>query len=273
MKRKLFILSDATGDTAEKVVRAALKQFDSSDVIAEIYPRVRAESAIEDLVERAADEGALLIHTTVNPRQRELLQRLCKDAGLDDVDLIGTLMGKLATFLELEAKHEPGGLHEVNDEYFRRIEAVEFAVKNDDGQHPRNLHKADIVLVGISRTSKTPLSTYLAQRGFKTANVPLVMGIEPPPELFRVDQRRVFALRIDPETLFRIRQRRLESLGMPADTAYGMRDHIQQETGYAEKLFSDNAHWPIIDVTHKAIEESAGELLTLRKQRMAPPEE
>ncbi len=271
MKRKLFILSDATGDTAEQVVRAALKQFDTSEVHLEVFPRVRAETEIEDLVERAANEDALLVHTTVNPRQRELLQRLCADAGLDDVDLIGTLMGKLATFLELEAKAEPGGLHEVNDEYFRRIEAVEFAVKNDDGQHPRNLHKAAIVLVGISRTSKTPLSTYLAQRGYKTANVPLVMGIEPPPELFRVDQRKVFGLRIDAEALFRIRQRRLESLGMPADTAYGMRDHIESELNYAERLFGANPNWPCIDVTHKAIEEIAGELLAHRKRRMAEP--
>ncbi len=267
MKRKVFILSDATGDTAEKVVRAAFKQFDTSQVVLEIYPRVRDEFEIEELVERAADEGALLVHTTVNPRQRELLQRLCGDAGLDDVDLIGTLMGKLATFLELEARHEPGGLHQVNDEYFKRIEAVEFAVKNDDGQHPRNLHKAGIVLVGISRTSKTPLSTYLAQRGHKTANVPLVMGIEPPSELFQIDQGKICALRINAEALFRIRQRRLQSLGMPADTAYGMRDHITEESAYADRLFAENPHWPLIDVTDKAIEETAGEVLSMLKQR------
>ena len=267
MKRKVFILSDATGDTAEKVVRAAFKQYDTSQVVLEIYPRVRAELEIEELVERAADEGALLVHTTVNPRQRELLHRLCTDAGLDDVDLIGTLMGKLATFLELEALHQPGGLHQVNDEYFKRIEAVEFAVKNDDGQHPRNLHKADIVLVGISRTSKTPLSTYLAQRGHKTANVPLVMGIEPPLELFQIDQRKICALRINAEALFRIRQRRLQSLGMPADTAYGMRDHITEESSYADRLFAENPQWPLVDVTDKAIEETAGEVLSMLKQR------
>ncbi len=155
----------------------------------------------------------------------------------------------------------------MNDDYFRRIEAVEFSVKNDDGQHPRNLAKADIVLVGISRTSKTPLSTYLAQRGYKTANVPIVMGIEPPAELFKVDQSRVFVLRIDDEALFRIRQRRLQSLGMPADTAYGMRDHIREEIAYAQRLYDANPHWPVIDITYKAIEESAAELLALRKGR------
>lgn len=267
MKRKVFILSDATGDTAEKVVGAALKQFEAPGVEIEIFPRVRSKAEIEDIVDRAAAVEALLVHTTVNPEHREHLQRRCADADVDDVDLIGTLMGKLASFLHLEAKAQPGGLHLVNDEYFRRIEAVEFAVKNDDGQHPRNLRKADIVLVGISRTSKTPLSTYLAQRGHKVANVPIVMGIEPPPELFRVDQDKVFALSINPEALFRIRQARLQTLGMPADTAYGMRDHIEKEIEYAQQLFDANPHWPLLDVTDKAIEETAAELLAQKKER------
>ncbi|MCA9526946.1 MAG: kinase/pyrophosphorylase, partial [Myxococcales bacterium] len=149
-----------------------------------------------------------------------------------------------------------------------RIEAVEFAVRNDDGQHPRNLRKADIVLVGISRTSKTPLSTYLAQRGYKVANVPLVLGIELPAELKKIDSVRIFGLAIDPDALFRIRQARLQTLGMPADTAYGMRDHIDKEMEYARQVFDAHPDWPVIDVTDKAIEETAAELLALRKQRL-----
>ncbi len=272
MKRKVFILSDSTGDTAEKVVSAALKQFDTPGVEVIIFPRVREEQEIEALVERAANSRALLVHTTVNPRHRELLQTLCSDAGLEDVDLIGTLMGKLGSFLELEPKQLPGGLHAVNDDYFRRIDAVEFAVKNDDGQHPRNLRKASIVLVGISRTSKTPLSTYLAQRGHKVANVPLVMGIQPPDELFAVDQDRVYALTIQAKALFRIRQARLQSLGMPSDTAYGMHDHIGDEIGYAEAIFEANPRWPVLDVTDKAIEETAAELLSIDARRRAEAE-
>ena len=208
MKSKIYILSDATGDTAQKVVEAALKQFAGSEAVLAVVPQVRADDVIEDLVEVAAGEEALVVHTLVDPRKRELLQRLCGDAGVDDIDLIGPLVAKLGAHLALEASARPGGLYTVNDEYFRRIEAVEFAVKNDDGQHPRNLRKADIVLVGISRTSKTPLSTYLAQRGHKVANVPLVMGIEPPSELFGIDQSKVFGLSIRPEALFRIRQAR-----------------------------------------------------------------
>jgi regulator of PEP synthase PpsR (kinase-PPPase family) len=265
--KKIFILSDSTGDTAEKVVRAALAQFDANLATVQIFPRVRAEKEIEDLVERAADEAALLLHTNVNPEHRDLLDRLCTEANVEHVDLIGTLMGTLSIFMNAQPRGVPGGMYKVNDDYFRRIEAVEFAVKNDDGQHPRNLARSDIVLVGISRTSKTPLSTYLAQRGFKCANVPIVKGIEPPTELFAVDQDKIFGLQIASEALFRIRQARLQQLGMPADTAYGMKDHIQREIDYAQQIFDANPHWPVLDVTDKAIEETAATMLSIRAQR------
>ncbi len=269
MKRKVFIVSDATGTTAEKVVAAAVRQFSGANIAAEIYPRIRTEQALEDIVERAAEEGALVVHTIVDHDQRELLQRHCADAGLTDVDLIGPLVGALGAYVSADPHAQPGGEHPVDDEYYRRIEAVEFAVRNDDGQHPRNLRKADIVLVGISRTSKTPLSTYLAQRGYKVANVPIVLGIELPGELFKVDQRKVVGLSIKPAALARIRQARLQSLGMPADTAYGMQDHIRKELEYARQIFAGNPQWPVLDVTDRAIEETAAELLALRNQRMA----
>lgn len=265
--RTVFIVSDATGATAEKVVGACLKQFDAESVRLETFSHVRREHAIEELVDRAVEEKALVAHTMVSERHRAMLQQLCADAGVVDVDLIGPLMREMGSHLDHAARMQPGGSHVVDAEYFRRIEAVEFAVKNDDGQHPRNLHKADIVLVGISRTSKTPLSTYLAQRGYKVANVPLVMGIEPPGELARIEQDRIFGLAIQADALFRIRQARLQTLGMPADTAYGMRDHIEQEIDYARQIFGQNPSWPVIDVTDRAIEETAAELLAIRKQR------
>lgn len=267
MQRKVFILSDSTGDTAEKVVAAAMRQFDSPGVSIEVFPKVRSEEDIEDIIERAADLDALLVHTIVSPDHRELLQRLCEDTGVAHVDLLGPLVCQLQRLLERDALEEPGGLHKVNTEYFLRIEAVDFAVKNDDGQHPRNLRKADIVLVGISRTSKTPLSTYLARRGHKVANVPIVMGIEPPKALFDIDQSKIFALDILPQALFRIRQARLQSLGMPPDTAYGMREHIAAEIEYASQLYRSNADWPVLDVTDKAIEETAAEILDIMGRR------
>ena len=264
MKSRVFIISDATGDTAQKVVSAALKQFDAL-VSVEIFPQVRSEEDIEEIVDRAVNEDALLVHTVVNPSHRQFFETLCTNAGVNAVDLMGALITKLSNFLEREAHSQPGGLHAVDAEYFRRIEAVEFAVTNDDGQHPRNLHKADIVLVGISRTSKTPLSTYLAQRGYKVANIPLVLGIEPPAELFEIDQSKVFALSIDTVALFRIRQARLQSLGMPSDTSYGMREHIEKESRYARQFFDSHPHWPVINITDRAIEETAAELLAIRK--------
>ena len=267
MNSKIYIVSDATGDTAQKVVDAALKQFAGSTTEIEVVPQVRSEEAIEDLVERAAEHDALVVHTLVGPSQRQSLQRLCREADVDDLDLIGPLMGKLAAFLGIKASEMPGGLHTIDEHYFHRIAAVEFAVNSDDGQNPRNLRRADIVLVGISRTSKTPLSTYLAQRGHKVANVPLVMGIEPPTELFGIDQDKIYGLQIQSDALFRIRQARLQALGMPADTAYGVRDHIEKEIAYSRGIFEANPHWPVIDVTDRAIEETAGELLAIKHRR------
>jgi len=267
MNSKIYIVSDATGDTAQKVVDATLRQFAGNTTATEVVPRVRTEAAIEDLVERAEAESALVVHTLVDPVQRGFLQKRCREADVDDIDLIGPLMSKLAGYLGLEARALPGLAHPIDAEYFHRIAAVEFTVASDDGQNPRNLRRADIVLVGISRTSKTPLSTYLAQRGHKVANVPLVMGIEPPPEVFTIDQDKVYGLSIQPEALFRIRQARLQALGMPADTAYGVRDHIDKEIGYARSIFEANPHWPVIDVTNRAIEETAGELLAIKHGR------
>ena len=162
----------------------------------------------------------------------------------------------------------PGLLYTLGEEYFRRIEAVEFAVKNDDGAEPRNLPKAEIVLVGISRTSKTPLSTFLAQKGHRVANVPLVLGVEPPDELDEVDDDRVYGLIIRPDSLMRIRQARLTHLGMPQDSSYGARQHIEEEIAYSREIFRAHPNWPIIDVTNRAIEETAADILRLYRDRV-----
>ena len=267
MSQNILIISDATGDTAQKLLGAALRQFDAPDVLVDIHTRVRTEESIEEILERAADSDSLVLHSIVKVEHRSFLKALCGELQLIEIDTIGPLVNQLSLMLHSEAVAQPGRQHQVDANYFRRIEAVEFAVKNDDGQHPRNLAKADVVLVGISRTSKTPLSTYLAQRGLKVANVPLVMGIEPPSELFRIDQSRIFGLSIRSEALFRIRQARLHVLGMPADTTYGMREHISSELNYATQFFEANPHWPVIDVTDRAIEETAAELLSLIREQ------
>jgi regulator of PEP synthase PpsR (kinase-PPPase family) len=267
--RLVFVLSDATGETAEKVVRAALLQFANVPVQVRMYTRVRLEAEMRSIISRARQTHALVVFTVVSTAHRELLRRLCDEENVDAVDLIGALMTKLSSFLGAQPKGVPGLLHALGDEYFRRVEAVEFTVRNDDGREPRNLPKADLVLVGISRTSKTPLSTFLAQKGLKVANVPLVLGIEPPVELFQIDQEKIFGLTIKPDALLQIRQARLRHLGMPPDTSYGQRDHIAQEIAFAQALFRDHAAWPVIDITGKAVEETAADILRLKKDRDA----
>jgi hypothetical protein len=265
--RTVVVISDATGDTAERVVRAALLQFNVPCNV-RLYSQVRLESEVEKIVERAADLKALVVFTLVNPAERELLWKLCDRMNVDAVDLIGSLMGKMASFLSAQPSGVPGLLHTISEDYYRRIEAVEFAVKNDDGAEPRNLPKADLVLVGISRTSKTPLTMFLAmQKGLRVANVPLVLGVEPPAELDQVDPNKVYGLTIQAESLMRIRQARLAHLGMPPDSSYGMRDHIQKESAYAQEIFRRHPDWPIIDVTAKAIEETAADILRIQQRR------
>ena len=161
----------------------------------------------------------------------------------------------------------PSGMLPLTEEYFRRIEAVEFAVKSDDGKEPRNFKKADLVLAGVSRTSKTPLSTLLAQRGLKVANQPIVLGVALPPELEEAAQDRVVGLTIELEQLVEIRKARLKQLGMPMDASYGLREQVKQELDYARQIFADHPGWPVIDVTGRAIEETAVIILESLKER------
>jgi regulator of PEP synthase PpsR (kinase-PPPase family) len=265
--KTVIVISDATGETAERMVRAATLQFGDVPVNIRTFSRVRLESEVEKIIERAAELHALVVFTVVNGEERDLLWKLVERHNVEAVDLIGALIGKLASYLGSKPSGVPGLLHTMSEEYFRRIEAVEFAVKNDDGAEPRNLPKADMVLVGISRTSKTPLSTYLAQRGLKVANVPVVLGIDPPPELGQVPDNKIFGLVIQPESLMKIRQARLKHLGMPQDSSYGTRAHIENEMGFARELFRKHPNWPVIDVTNRAVEETAADILRLYRER------
>ncbi len=265
--KTVIVISDATGETAERMVRAATLQFSDTPVSIRTYSRVRLEAEVERIIERAAELRALVVFTMVNQDARELLLDQIERHNVEAIDLIGALIGKLAGFLQATPSGVPGLLHRLSDDYFRRMEAVEFAVKNDDGAEPRNLPKADLVLVGISRTSKTPLSTYLAQRGLKVANVPLVLGIEPPKELGEVEDDKVYGLIISADTLMRIRQARLKHLGMPSDSSYGARAHIENEINYSRGIFRAHPRWPVIDVTNKAVEETAADILRLYQER------
>jgi hypothetical protein len=261
--RRIDILSDSTGETAEKVVRAAMLQFPHSGAHIRLHTRVRTKEAARPVLEAAAKDGALVVFTVVSPELREYIHQQSYEMKIEALDLIG----KLSTFLDRQPINMPSGMLPLTEEYFRRIEAVEFAVKSDDGKEPRNFKKADLVLAGVSRTSKTPLSTLLAQRGLKVANQPIVLGVPLPPELEEAAQDRVVGLTIEIEQLVEIRKARLKQLGMPMDASYGLREQVKQELDYARQIFADHPGWPVIDVTGRAIEETAVIILESLKER------
>ncbi len=260
----IFLLSDATGETAEKTVAAALTQFRDKDLRVRRISNVRTKHQVYEALDEALKHQALIVYTIVNRDLAQLIHDECDSLGLPSIDLITPLLMRLSEFVGVSPKEMPGLLHGVNEVYFSRIEAVEFTVKHDDGQEPRNLHKADIVLAGVSRTSKTPLSIYLAHKGWKVANVPLVPGIDPPAELLAVDPARVAGLVIDPQRLMELRASRLRNLGQDSRSAYADYENIHQEIQDAKRFFR-RRKWVIIDVTGKAVEETANEVLVKLK--------
>jgi len=269
-RRSIYVISDSTGETGAKVVQAALLQFRHEQVRLRIFSNVRDAAALAETVDRAAAEGALVVYTLVRAERRAALHDRAVQYGVQAVDLMGPLMSRVGRWLGEKPLSTPGLLHKLDEEYFRRIEALEFAVKNDDGQLPKNFLVADMVLVGVSRTSKTPVSTTLAQRGYKVANLPLVYGVHPPAEIDQVDPQRVFGLTIAPPLLHQIRQTRLRHLGA-GETAYADLQQIQRELAWARDFFRAHPGWTILDVSRRAVEETASEILSCYTERFGSP--
>ncbi len=267
--KRVFILADGTGETAEKVAWAALTQFRSIEVETRAFTRVRSKLEIREIMERAASESAFVVYTVIDPEHRDHIQRLSEELRVEVADLMGWLIVRLGAYLSAKPLLAPGIQHQLDDDYFRRVEAVEFAVKNDDGQAPHNLDRADMVLIGLSRTCKTPLSMYLAHKGIKVANIPLVPDIPPPPELFQIDQEKVYALIIDLNSLARVRSERLKHLGLPPDAEYAAREHIARELRWCRELYARHPTWPVIDTSGRAVEETAAEMMRIKGERDA----
>jgi hypothetical protein len=265
--KQVFILADGTGETAGKVCSAALTQFRGIEVETKLYTRVRSKIEIREIMERAAKAGAFVVYTVIDPEHRDHIQRLAEELQVEVADLIGALVARFSGFLNAVPLLTPGIQHQLDEDYFRRVEAVEFAVKNDDGQAPHNLHRADMVLIGLSRTCKTPLSMYLAHKGIRVANVPLVPDIPPPPELFQIDQERVYALIIDLNSLARVRSERLKHLGLPPDAEYAQREHIARELRWCREFYARHPTWPVIDTSGRAVEETAAEMMRIKTER------
>jgi len=264
----VFVVSDGTGETVENTVRATLKQFDDSRVKVTRYKNIRNREQAEAIIEEAERKNAVLIFTVVSDEVRNALKTAPERHKVKAIDLFGPMIDIFVEHLGTPSKSEPGLLHQVNEAYFRRIEAMEFTVKHDDGSNVENLNRSDIVLVGVSRTSKTPLSIYLSHKGFKVANVPLVKGIEPPQSLFQVDQTKIIALTINPEHLAKIRRERLVRMGRDPAGDYASIQHIHEEIEWARSLFARNRRWPVFDVTNKALEETASEIEKIVNSKM-----
>ncbi len=275
--KKVYIISDGTGETAAQMVKAAMIQFakDKSSPDQEIYfsrhKNVRQKSQIEAICEEAADSGALIIYTIVSPEIRTALAETAKDRGVRCVDLIGPLLAGLAGHFGYAPKSIAGLLHNVNEAYFHRIDAMEYTIGHDDGRDLSRLGEADLVILGISRTSKTPLSMYLSQQGWKVVNIPIIYGFAIPPELQTIDQRKVVGLTIDPENLTTIRRNRLSRLGQNRGGEYADPDKVNEEIAYADEIFKKNRKWAIFNVTGKALEETAAEIIRLMASRRLTP--
>ncbi|MBE3563029.1 MAG: kinase/pyrophosphorylase [Hydrogenibacillus schlegelii] len=263
-KTVIYVLSDSLGETAEYAVRAAVSQFDYDTIDIRRIPFVDDISTLDEVLVSAKENEALIVYTLVVPELSAYLREKSAALGLEAIDLMTPLLERIARRTGQRPKHKPGLVHKLDEDYFKRVEAIEFAVKYDDGKDPRGILRADIVLIGVSRTSKTPLSMYLAHRRIKVANVPLVPEVAPPKELFQVSANRIIGLTIHPEALHQIRTERLKSLGLGLSASYARMERILEELEYAENLMK-RLGCPVIDVTNKAVEETASLILQMIK--------
>jgi regulator of PEP synthase PpsR (kinase-PPPase family) len=263
---ELHVVSDATGETAARLVQALEAQFPEQEFVEIRHPRVESEDDLHLAVNRMRGRRAVVVYTLVQPQLREAMRTLCRRARLHYCDLLGHPIDAVARVSGQTAKMTPGSRPPLNSAYFKRMEAIEFAVRYDDGV-PQGLYDADVVLVGVSRTSKTPLSIYLGYLGHKVANVPVVKGIEPPPALFEVDQAKVVGLTIDPNRLAEIRRARVRAMGAPArHRQYAELAEIYDELEQANKLHR-RLGCPVIDISELSIEETAHRILRVVEER------
>jgi [pyruvate, water dikinase]-phosphate phosphotransferase / [pyruvate, water dikinase] kinase len=256
-KEVVYVVSDSVGETAEFVVKAVATQFNGGQVDIRRHSYAENKEDIEEVIRIAMQSNSVIAYTLVIPQLKEYLDQRANEEGIMAVDLLNPLMDAFKKRFKKEPNHQPKLLRKLDEEYFRRVEAIEFAVKYDDGRDPRGVTRADIVLIGVSRTSKTPLSMYLAHQGYKVANVPLVPEVSPPDELFRVRRNKCVGLVITPDKLNAIRKERLISMGLKSEANYASFERILEELEYAEKIMK-RVGCPIINVSNKAVEETAG---------------
>ncbi len=258
----IFVCSDAVGETADAVARATSRQFAAEQVKIKRYGNIKQEDEVKAIITEAAQVGGFIAYTLVQPELRDTMREETIRLGVCAFDVMGPMMQAFIDTFNDSPKYKPGLLHEMDENYYRKIEAIEFAVKYDDGKDARGLLQAQVVLVGVSRTSKTPLSIYLAHKGIKTANYPLTIEVKPPQELFAPSNRLIVGLTMQPERLLKIRTERLKALGLPSQANYASMERIAKELQFASDIM-ERLKCPVIDVSEKAIEETAGLIIEL----------
>jgi len=262
----VFVISDGTGRTAQQTLEAALTQFPETITKIHLCPEIRTDKQIVDVIEKAAGLQGFVVHTVVSKRLRQVVSKTGRLHNIETIDLMGPVLAQLSDQFSYSPTETPGLFYELNRAYFRRVEAMDFALHHDDGKRIEKLSSAEIVLVGVSRTFKTSLSVYLAFRGWLTANVPIVLGVDPPAELFNLTHSFVFGLTTEPAPLTRLRRTRIENWGSSAGD-YTNPEIAYKELQNAQKMFESQPNWSVVNVTNKPIEETAIEILSIIRDK------
>lgn len=265
----LHLVSDSTGDTVHSVARACLVQFEEAEPIEHVWSMVRTRSQIDRVIAGVEAYPGLVLFTLVNDSLRQVLQEGCRRLQVPIIPVLDPVIGALAAHLGRQSRGLPGQQHLLDSEYFARIDAMTFAIAHDDGQSNWGLDTADVCLVGVSRTSKTPTCLYLANRAIKAANIPFVPGVPLPAELLKATRPLIIGLTNDPERLIMLRRNRLTMLDHDEETDYTDIEAVRSEVREARRIFAEQ-HWPVIDVTRRSIEETAAAILRLLARRQAP---
>lgn len=263
----IFVVSGGLGSTGEQLVNTSLAQFQDIFVPVKIFSKAHYMHQLEDIIEEAVKNGATIVHTLADLKMRESLIRLCRENNLIQFDIVGPFLNHIASLTGQTPIGKPGLYQHLYPSYFKRVEAIDFTLAHDDGMNYQEWDQAELVLVGVSRVGKTPLSLYLSILGWKVANVPLVTGIPPRPQLYELDERRVVGLTIDPDRLLSHRQHRQRGLGLSTRSDYASLEKIYEEIEAARRLMR-RAGFQIINVTDKPIESTADEVLSLVTRRL-----
>ena len=260
-EKLVYIISDGIGQSAINVLKASLIQFDLSPSALRVFSRIDNREKIKGILEQAKEQGAFVAYTIAKQETREFVHEICENEGLLHHDILGPPIEKLSSFLGIEPKEDANLLRKVDSKYFERIDAIEFSMKYDDGQDVHKVYEADIVILGLSRTSKTPTSYFLAQQGYKVVNIPLVPEIPIPEEIYKIDQNRIVCLVMDSEVLQKIRSARVKHYR--TKSKYTDLQHIFNEMEMVHNLIKKNRKWHIVDTTNKSVEETAREITSM----------